>query len=123
MPFDPELASRLQGIVSRLELQDNEVVLERKMFGGICTMLNGKMLAGVEKDRIVVRATDSELELGLADGSLVPMDLTGKPMRNFAFLSLSSMSSDESILLRVQASAQYIRAFMLSDANKTKGRA
>lgn len=86
------------------------------MFGGTCITLNGKMLSGVEKDRIVIRVTDSELELGLENGTLVPMDLTGRPMRNFAFLTERSMADDESILRWIQHSAQYVRDYMLPTA-------
>ncbi len=122
MPYDPELVARLRPIVMGIELAETEELTERKMFGGICFALNGKMLSGVEKDRVVVRVTDSDLQDGIEDGSLLPMDLTGKPMRNFAFLSGRNLESDEAILRRIQSSADYVREHMFGKGKKTESR-
>lgn len=75
MPHDPHLADLM-----RQALEDRPGFSEKKMFGGICWMLNGNMLAGVEVGRYMFRVgKDLEAE-ALAKPGTSPMDITGKPM-------------------------------------------
>ena len=46
MPYDPELADRM-----RAALAGRPDIVEKKMFGCYCWMLNGNMLCGVEVGR------------------------------------------------------------------------
>ena len=50
MPHDPELADLM-----RAALQERPGVTEKRMFGGICWLLNGNMLCGVEVGRFMFR--------------------------------------------------------------------
>lgn len=50
MPYDRDLAERI-----RVALAGAPGVTERAMFGGICWMLNGNMLCGVEVGRFMFR--------------------------------------------------------------------
>jgi TfoX/Sxy family transcriptional regulator of competence genes len=113
MPYDPKLVDTLRKLVPLVELHQDESITEMKMFGGICFCLNRKMLAGVEKDRIVVRISDSDYRLGLERGLVHPMDLTGKPMRNFAFLDQKAAIDSDQLMSRIRASAEYVRTHML----------
>ena len=45
MPYNETLAGILRDELARLE-----GVTEKKMFGGLCFMLNGNMLCGVDKN-------------------------------------------------------------------------
>lgn len=50
MPYDPRLAEEM-----RAALAGRSGVQERPMFGGICWLLNGNMLCGVEVGRFMFR--------------------------------------------------------------------
>jgi TfoX/Sxy family transcriptional regulator of competence genes len=82
MPYDPELAQRL-----RTALQPRAGMLEKKMFGGYCWMLNGNMLCGVEVGRFMFRVGPALEAEALARPGARPMDITGKPMTGFVWVA------------------------------------
>lgn len=75
MAYDEKLAGIL-----RDELAKYSGITERKMFGGICFMLNGNMLCGVAKDGGMARV-GKELEAkALALDGISPLSFTGRKM-------------------------------------------
>lgn len=75
MPHDPHLADLM-----RAALGDRPGVTEKKMFGGICWMLNGHMLAGVETGRFMFRVGKARETEALARPGAEPMNFTGRRM-------------------------------------------
>ncbi|WP_283646622.1 TfoX/Sxy family protein [Marinovum algicola] len=53
---------------------------ERKMFGGLCFMLNGNMLCGVHRDGLMYRVGKENADRALALEGAHPMAFTGRPM-------------------------------------------
>lgn len=85
MPYDIALAEAM-----REALQGRTGIAEKKMFGGVCWMLNGNRLCGVEVGRFMFRVgTEAESE-ALANEGVRPMDITGRPMRGFVWVDASS---------------------------------
>lgn len=73
MPYDTALAEAMRGA-----LQGRGGITEKKMFGGVCWMLHGNMLCGVEVGRYMFRVgAESESE-ALAKAGAAPMDITGR---------------------------------------------
>lgn len=58
---------------------------EKRMMGGLCFMVDGKMCVGVVGDRLMVRLDPVEEADALQRTGCVPMDFTGRPMRGFVF--------------------------------------
>lgn len=114
MPYDPHLADRIESLLPGLNLLPEEEIGKLKMFGGLCFSLNKKMLVGVTNERVVVRISNEDFAAGLENGTVDPMDLTGRPLRNFAFLNPDSVISDEFLMDRIERSATYVRDYMLS---------
>ena len=82
MPFDPRLAERM-----RSALRDRAGIQEKKMFGGYCWMLRGNMLCGVEVGRYMFRVGKDLEARALARPGASPMDITGRPMKGFVWVS------------------------------------
>lgn len=81
MAYDLHLADLMRQALSR-----RKGVSEKKMFGGICWMLNGNMLCGVESERFMFRV-GKELEAeALSRPGASPMDYTGRPMRGLVWV-------------------------------------
>lgn len=57
-----------------------EGVSERKMFGGLCFMLNGNMLCGVHKEGGMARVGKENEALALQIKGVSPLSFTGRPM-------------------------------------------
>lgn len=75
MPFDPVLAERM-----RMALSGRAGIVEKRMFGGYCWMLNGNMLCGVEVGRFMFRVGKDLEAQGLRRAGASAMDITGRPM-------------------------------------------
>lgn len=81
MPFDPELVDRM-----RAALEGCDGVVERRMFGGYCWMLDGHMLCGVEVGRFMFRVGKPWEAEALSRPGASPMDITGRPMPGFVWV-------------------------------------
>ena len=57
------------------------------MFGGVAFLCNGRMCCGVAGADLVVRVVETEMPQALARPHVRPMDLTGRPLRGFVFMS------------------------------------
>lgn len=82
MAYNERLAERI-----RTYLKGRRGVEEKRMFGGLCFMLNGHMCCGVEKDRLMVRVAPDRYETLLKKPHAHEMDFTGKPLKGFLFIS------------------------------------
>jgi hypothetical protein len=75
MAYDEGLAQTF-----RDALADRSGVSERKMFGGLCFMLNGNMLCGTYRDGGMYRVGKGNEAAALALPHVRPMTMTGRPM-------------------------------------------
>jgi TfoX/Sxy family transcriptional regulator of competence genes len=66
---------------------------ERRMMGGLCFMVSGKMCVGVEKDRLMVRLDPAIYDVALQRTGCAPMDFTGRPMRGFVFVNPAGLAT------------------------------
>ena len=89
MAYNEEFAERVRAL-----MKDAEGYSERKMFGGICYMINGNMACGVNGDDLMLRLTPEMVEAGLAIPDTRPMDFTGRPMKSMVFINSNGTSSD-----------------------------
>ena len=89
MAYDENLANRVRELISLTHTN----VDEKKMFGGLCFMVNGKMCVGVERERLMVRLDPSKYEGVLEEDGCTPMDFTGRPMRGFVFVDIQALQS------------------------------
>lgn len=92
MAFDEKLADRI-----RRRLKTKRGIVEKKMFGGLCFMVNGNMCCGVESDDLVVRVGPKQYENALKRKHARPMDFTGKPLRGFIYVSKDGYKNDAAL--------------------------
>jgi TfoX/Sxy family transcriptional regulator of competence genes len=81
MAYNQRLAERIRGYFKR-----RKGVEEKRMFGGLCFMLNGHMCCGIEKDRLMVRVMPDRYEALLKKPHARKMDFTGKSLKGFLFI-------------------------------------
>ena len=92
MPYDQKLAQRLRDL-----LTDHDGIDERKMFGGLCFLVNGNMLCGVESDHLMVRVGPRAYDDALARPHARPMDLTGRPMKGLVWVDPPGLRDKRSL--------------------------
>jgi len=93
MASDQQLVDRL----SRL-LASRPGVVPRRMFGGTCFMLNGKMCVGVHKKSLIIRIGVEQAGRLFTRPHVKPMDLTGKVMKGWAEVLPEGLRRDMDLL-------------------------
>ncbi len=93
MAYNEKLADRTREIIARTEKD----VEEKRMFGGLCFMVNGKMCVGVESERMMVRFDPALNDEIMEKNGVGPMDFTGRVMKGFAFVEIEALQSDKDL--------------------------
>ena len=81
MAWDEGLVARVRGA-----LAGRQSIGEVRMFGGMCFTLNGNMLCGVDRARLMFRVGKDQYADAVSRPGARPMDITGKPMAGFVFV-------------------------------------
>jgi TfoX/Sxy family transcriptional regulator of competence genes len=81
MGLDEDLAKRMRAV-----LTGAGAVREVRMFGGLCFMLNGNMVAGTSKRGLMVRVGKEREPDALARPGAKRMEMTGRPMEGYVFV-------------------------------------
>ena len=89
MAFNEKLADRIRELIAA----EHDNVEEKKMFGGLCFMVNDKMCVGVEKERLMVRLDPEKSEEAILKEGCTPMDFTGKPMKGFVYVDIDALNT------------------------------
>jgi TfoX/Sxy family transcriptional regulator of competence genes len=105
MAYDVHLADRVRSI-----LKDAGEFSERKMFGGLAFMVNGRMCCGVLKTDLVLRLTPEGADAALREPHVRPMDFTGKPMKSMIYVSAIGTDSDQALAAWVGSAVKLARS-------------
>lgn len=93
MAFNILLADRVRATFDR-----NAIPFEEKrMMGGLCFLVDGKMCVGISEQRLMVRLDPTIYEASLARPGCHPMDITGRPMRGFVFIDPEGTDDESSL--------------------------
>ena len=103
MAYDEALAGRVRGAIL-----GRDGLSERKMFGGLCLMLNGNMFAGVLNDELMLRVGPGRDEALLAKPGARPMDFTGRPMKGYLYVEPAAFASDEDLSAWLQEALSFV---------------
>ena len=115
MAYDENLAERIRDGFKKSRVRFEE----KRMMGGLCFLVDGKMCLGVEKDRLMARIDPAVYESALERKGCVPMDFTGRPMRGFVFVKPVGLASSTELLTWLQLALEFNPRAKSSRANKT----
>ncbi len=93
MPFNETLADRVRHHLSAKQVK----FTEKKMFGGLCFLVNEKMLVGVEKNRLMARIDPEDEAVAMKRNGAKPMDFTGKVMKGYLFVDDTAVDMDDDL--------------------------
>ncbi|SRR5258706_841223 len=103
MAFNENLADRTREIISIT----HKKVEEKKMFGGLCFMVNGKMCVGVEQKRLMVRLDPARYDEVMEKEGCKPMDFTGKVMKGFVFVDADVLNTKKKLEYWLNLAMEY----------------
>ena len=81
----------------RKALSGKGEITEKKMFGGLCFLLNGKMCCGILKKDLVARVDPKDSPALLKKTGVRPMDFTGRPMKGFLYVNQKAIRTASQI--------------------------
>jgi len=103
MSYDEKTAERIRKVLAA-----RDDVGEKKMFGGLCFMVNDRMCLGLTGDAaLMVRVGPDAHEDALAQPHTRPMDFTGRPMRGFVFVDPPGYATPASLARWVRRGVDY----------------
>jgi len=81
---------------------------EKKMFGGVCFLVDDKMLAGANRDaKLLVRINPLEEEQLLQREGVSLMEQTGRSMHGFLYVDPEAFDSDEELTFWLDKCLEY----------------
>ena len=92
MSYDERLATRI-----RKCLADCTDVVEKKMFGGLCFMVGGRMCCGLTNTDFMVRVGPDQYDEALAQPHARPMDFTGRPLKGMVYVAAEGLRTDAAL--------------------------
>ena len=92
MAYNEELDARIQKIVARWKNTNS-----KKMFGGVCHLINGNMFCGVHKDSLILRLGAEIAAEAMTAAHVRPFDITGKPMKGWVMVDREGYKSKEDL--------------------------
>lgn len=103
MAYDEHLADRVHQY-----LKDKNVnFFEKKMFGGLCFMVENKMCIGVVKEELMARIGPDRYEEALTKNGCSEMNFTGRPMKGYVFLKDEATDLDDDLEYWVQLALDF----------------
>ena len=114
MAYNEKLADRTREIISL----SHQNVEEKKMFGGLCFMVNGKMCVGVEQERLMVRLDPKRYDEAMEKEGCMPMDFTGKIMKGYVFVDIDSLNTKKKLEYWVKLALEFNKKAKASKKKK-----
>ena len=88
MVYNEQLDSRISDVVAPWG------ATRKAMFGGTAYMLNGNLMAGVYKDRLLVRLSADEGVAALEEPHVTPFDMMPRPMPGWVTISAEGVMGE-----------------------------
>jgi hypothetical protein len=104
MAVNQELAARIRGLVGL-----DPRVTEQKMFGGICFLLDGRILVGVRRNgALLVQCGAAAAAEAVRQDGVGPMVMAGKAARNFIDVEGDSIETEANLSYWIVLAERYL---------------
>jgi TfoX/Sxy family transcriptional regulator of competence genes len=113
MPYNEKLADRTREIVAAT----HKNVEEKKMFGGLCFMVNDKMCVGVKADHIMVRIDPVKYTDAMEQEGCKPMVHGKKIMKAFLYVDADVVKTKKKLEYWLELALDYNK---IAKASKKK---
>lgn len=116
MAYNEKLADRVREIIA----ETHKNIEEKKMFGGLCFMVNKKMCVGVEQQRLMLRIDPEKYESVLENDGCSPMDFTGRPMKGYVYVDADVLQTKKQLQHWLKLATDYNK---IAQVSKKKSKA
>ena len=106
MAYDEDLADRI-----RVAIQDEDGVIEKRMFGGLAFLVNGNMAVSASgRGGLLLRVDPEDSETFLAEEHVEPFEMRGSSMHGWLRVDPAGLGSDEDLRRWVDVGVARARA-------------
>jgi TfoX/Sxy family transcriptional regulator of competence genes len=84
-------------------------ISEKRMFGGLAFLLDGRMTVCLWKDSLIARLGDDQAEVALRQPGVRVFDVTGRPMRGWVMIAAAELTEDVELDDWIGQSLRYVR--------------
>jgi TfoX/Sxy family transcriptional regulator of competence genes len=106
MAYDIVLADRIRELI----FLRAAAVEEKRMFGGLCFMVHGKMCVTTRDDRIMVRLSQEDYAIEVEGEGCRPMIHGGREMKGFVFVAAEQIRTKAQLKRWVDMALAYNEA-------------
>jgi TfoX/Sxy family transcriptional regulator of competence genes len=118
MAYDEATAERIRELLS-----DRRDVVEKKMMGGLCFMVNGAMCCSVSgKGGLLVRVGPDAQEKVLGEPHVKPMEMRGRIMTGFVRVDPDGYRSASALKRWVERGVDFVLTLPAASSRGTKAR-
>ncbi len=115
MAYDEGLAQRIREM-----LEDRPGASEKRMFGGLCFLIHGNMVAGVVGSELMVRVGAEAYDEALAHPDAREMDFTGRALRGMVYVAEDGIAEDADLRAWLERGLRYAESLPPKQPNAKK---
>ncbi|MBA4849537.1 TfoX/Sxy family protein [Emticicia sp. BO119] len=104
MPYSENFLNRIREILIEKQVEFSE----KKMFSGVCIMVDDKMCCGTHIDKktgedlMLCRIGDDAYEMALESSNCIPMEFTGKAMKGYVYVTGNGFRTQKDLTYWIQ---------------------
>jgi TfoX/Sxy family transcriptional regulator of competence genes len=103
MAYDQQAAGRLRRIAAQ-----GKGTSSRKMFGGICHLLNGNIFCGLSHGYLFLRLGEKGAAEALRAPFARPFDIAGRPMKGWVMVAPEGWDDDDKLSAWVEEARMFV---------------
>lgn len=104
MAYDQRLGDRVRDMLTA-----QSAISEKRMFGGLAFLVDGRMFAGVIGEDLMLRVGAAQEADALSKPHVRPMDFTGRPMAGYVYVGPEGVDFDEDLERWLQTALTFAR--------------
>jgi TfoX/Sxy family transcriptional regulator of competence genes len=103
VPYDEDISERIRRV-----LANRRDVVEKKMMGGLCFMLDGRMCCGVVGSALMVRVGREDYQAALAQPHVRPLEFGGRRPSGFVLVDPAGVSTARTLESWVKRGVDFV---------------
>jgi TfoX/Sxy family transcriptional regulator of competence genes len=113
MAYNEKLAGRVREV-----LKESTGITEKKMFGGLCFLLDGKMICGVRNEDLIAKIGKDSHENIATLKHVRPFDLTGRPMKGIVYVAQAGLKTKKELTKWIEMGKEMHGCRWINGANR-----